>query len=360
MFTKPPVFGRRKPRHVVRIGLLVAVVCAPATSALGQTANTIPVIAGQGAGQGPGQGTGPVQAVDATSPTPTARPVTSGKVVVAAAASGQVPDTATPRPEAKAEGKAEVKVPRFSDPLADLAAETLLAMQARGSGPVSVVAPAATPDTAVVTVSNQAQVVGGTAPVATPTQPGSTSWTSAVISTDSLSDYLSGSAIEVPVAPATKNILSKLPTDPQVRYTSVLRQVSIAVASRIKGAKASDLEATWLRTDDRRMTVILTALAQVGTMYRYTGNQPGGFDCSGLTSYSWARAGVKLPRVSGDQISAATPRTPADLGVGDLIWHPGHIGLYLGVNDYMVHSPQTGKAVEVRPWGKAARFGTPL
>ena len=45
MFTKPPVFGRRKPRRVVRIGLLVAVVCVPATSALAQTANTIPVSA---------------------------------------------------------------------------------------------------------------------------------------------------------------------------------------------------------------------------------------------------------------------------------------------------------------------------
>lgn len=347
---QPFAFGRHNTLR--RCVVTVLALSAPAAAfgpVSAQTPNTIPISAGQ-----------PVTVPETVPPSGNAR-------VVAAAATSATETTAPIRSEAR--------VPRYSDPLADLAAETLRAMKARGVGTVTPVTPAGSsvsPDTNVVVangannvganvvvVSNQAQVVGAASPPSGASA-GSTNWTSAVVSTDSLSDYLSGKAIEVPVAPSTQTILAKLPSDPQVRYASALRQVSLSVASRIKGAKAADLEAVWLRTDDRRMTVILTALAQVGTMYRYTGNQPGGFDCSGLTSYSWSRVGVKIPRISTDQIAAATPKIPGELAVADLIWHPGHIGLYLGVNDYMVHSPQTGKAVEVRPWGKAVRWGSPL
>jgi cell wall-associated NlpC family hydrolase len=350
---------RRSHRILGAAFLGLSVPLSGLASVAAQTISTIPVQAGVGV----------AASTIAVSPG-------LGKVVVAAAATDVPVDTRpvavdTKPGEAKVEIKADVKTPRYSDAVADLAAETLRAMKDRGIGGVPAsTANAATPTAAssevsVQTVSGtQTQVVGGT-PVASaaPTSPasaGSVGWTSTVISTDQLSDYYTGNAVEVPVAPTTQTILAKLPTDPTGRYNSALRLVAQSVASRIKGAKAADLETVWLRTDDRRMTVILTALAQVGTSYRYTGNQPGGFDCSGLTSYSWAKAGIKIPRVSGDQINAFANKVQADLMVGDLLYRPGHIGLYLGVNDYMVHSPQTGKWVEVKPWGKVTRFASPL
>jgi peptidoglycan DL-endopeptidase CwlO len=318
-----------------------------------QTISTIPVLAG-----------GPTVA----STVPVAPP---GKIVVAAAASDAPIDSKIEGGVGTANAgssptKAEAKVPRYSDQLADLAAEALRSMKDRGIETVGVASVAPASEVTVQAISGpQTQVVGAPAksPTAAPAAPsadGSTGWTSTVISTDALSDYYSGKAIEVPVAPSTQTILAKLPSDPTNRYSTTIKLVAQGVAGRVKGAKAADLEAVWQRTDDRRMTVILTALAQVGTMYRYTGNQPGGFDCSGLTSYSWAKAGVKIPRTSSDQIAAFSNKAQADLAVGDLLWRPGHIGLYLGVGDLMVHSPQTGKAVEVRPWGKMVRFASPL
>jgi cell wall-associated NlpC family hydrolase len=330
---------RRSQRIVGTAFLGLSLPLSGLMSVSAQTTNTIPVQAGVG--------------VASTIPV---APSGSGKIVVAAAASDATFDT---RPLVDA--KLEVKTPRYSDALADLAAETLRAMKDRGIGgvPAAATAPVGSSEASVQTVSGtQTQVVGGTP--AAPQTPGSVGWTSTVISTDQLSDYFTGNAIEVPVAPQTQTILSKLPTDPTGRYNSALRLVAQSVAARIKGAKAADLEAVWLRTDDRRMTVILTALAQVGTSYRYTGNQPGGFDCSGLTSYSWAKAGVKIPRISADQINAFANKAQPDLMVGDLLYRPGHIGLFLGVSDYMVHSPQTGKWVEVKPWGKMTRFASPL
>lgn len=46
---------------------------------------------------------------------------------------------------------------------------------------------------------------------------------------------------------------------------------------------------------------VSVALAQLGKPYRWGAAGPGAFDCSGLTSWSLARVGVTIPRVSADQ-----------------------------------------------------------
>ena len=98
-----------------------------------------------------------------------------------------------------------------------------------------------------------------------------------------------------------------------------------------------------------------TALAQVGTPYIWGGDQPGGFDCSGLVQYSYAAAGLGLPRVAQAQFDAG-PRLPADatLTAGDLVFFGsspmavGHVGIYLG-DGQMVDAPHTGAVVRVEP-----------
>lgn len=120
------------------------------------------------------------------------------------------------------------------------------------------------------------------------------------------------------------------------------------------------LLAAWRTTSPQRLRVMLTALAQVGTAYRYGGNTPAGFDCSGLTSYSWASVGVRLPRTSTLQIEQVLPRELSQLRAGDLLWRPGHIGMSLGVPDIMVNATQTGRPVEVKRWGRVVRVGSPI
>ena len=93
------------------------------------------------------------------------------------------------------------------------------------------------------------------------------------------------------------------------------------------------------------------ALAQVGTPYRYGGSAPGGFDCSGLVQFSYARAGRSVPRTTSQLWQTAEPVGQEELRSGDILFFDiegkiAHVGLYLGDGDF-VHAPSTGRQVSV-------------
>lgn len=95
----------------------------------------------------------------------------------------------------------------------------------------------------------------------------------------------------------------------------------------------------------------LVALEQVGVPYRYGGNSPQGFDCSGLVQYSYSHAGVAVPRTTGQLWSAARTVERRDLRAGDLLFFNiegkmSHVGMYLG-DERFVHAPQSGRRVSV-------------
>lgn len=109
---------------------------------------------------------------------------------------------------------------------------------------------------------------------------------------------------------------------------------------------------------------VQAALAQQGVPYRYATSSPGvGFDCSGLTAYAWAQAGVGLPHQSRAQF-ASIPHVPKESAQpGDLIFFYSpisHVSIYLG-NGMQVHAPNTGTTVTVGSvnWGKVVGVGRP-
>lgn len=93
------------------------------------------------------------------------------------------------------------------------------------------------------------------------------------------------------------------------------------------------------------------ALDQVGVRYRYGGNGPQGFDCSGLVHYAYRQAGVSVPRTTGDLWAAAADVDRNDLRAGDILFFRiegkmSHVGMYLGERRF-VHAPQSGRRVSV-------------
>lgn len=124
--------------------------------------------------------------------------------------------------------------------------------------------------------------------------------------------------------------------------------------------------------------VIEAALAQRGVPYSWGGGNASGtsygiccspsgksgttvkgFDCSGLTVYAYAQAGIRLPRTAAAQAGVGQ-RIPAGLGtgalkVGDLVFYadaPGrdatiyHVGIYLG-SGQMINAPRPGAVVRL-------------
>jgi peptidoglycan DL-endopeptidase CwlO len=99
---------------------------------------------------------------------------------------------------------------------------------------------------------------------------------------------------------------------------------------------------------------VQAAESQIGVPYQWGAESPGvGFDCSGLTQWSWGQAGVSIPRTSEGQYGAVAHVPMSSVEPGDLIfWGSGgnatHVGIYVGNGD-VVHAPSTGGRVEVVP-----------
>jgi cell wall-associated NlpC family hydrolase len=97
-------------------------------------------------------------------------------------------------------------------------------------------------------------------------------------------------------------------------------------------------------------TAVRTACAQIGKPYVWGATGPGSFDCSGLTQYAWAAAGVRLTHFTGAQWNEGRSVSQEEARPGDLVFFFSdlhHVGVYVG-NGIMVHAPQPGSPVQMQ------------
>ena len=96
-------------------------------------------------------------------------------------------------------------------------------------------------------------------------------------------------------------------------------------------------------------SVIDIAMQFIGVPYVWGGASPGGFDCSGLVLYAYARVGVSLPHSSRAQFGYGVAVSRDSLQPGDLVFFGSpihHVGIYVGGGN-MVHAPNTGSSVRI-------------
>jgi cell wall-associated NlpC family hydrolase len=108
--------------------------------------------------------------------------------------------------------------------------------------------------------------------------------------------------------------------------------------------------------------MLSAAMSRLGMRYVWGGAGPTQFDCSGLVQWSFARAGIVMPRVAADQALTGPAVPVSQLQPGDLLFYHtdptapayiSHVAIYLG-NGWMIQAPEPGKNVEVVP----ADFGS--
>jgi peptidoglycan DL-endopeptidase CwlO len=127
-------------------------------------------------------------------------------------------------------------------------------------------------------------------------------------------------------------------------------RAKLLAATAAPKAQVAEIQATPVAAKSKGAAVaIQAALTQLGKPYSWGAAGPGAYDCSGLTMWSWAHAGVSLPHQSAEQQALGTPVSQSDLQPGDLVFFGSpayHVGLYLG-NGMMVHAPTTGDVVKI-------------
>ncbi len=96
--------------------------------------------------------------------------------------------------------------------------------------------------------------------------------------------------------------------------------------------------------------LVRVAAGLIGTPYKYGGDDPRGFDCSGLVFYSFDRLGIEVPRTAADQRRAASRIDVDALSPGDLVFFRNsarkvdHVGIYAGEGRF-IHAPRAGQVV---------------
>jgi peptidoglycan DL-endopeptidase CwlO len=103
----------------------------------------------------------------------------------------------------------------------------------------------------------------------------------------------------------------------------------------------------------RAAAAVAAAQSAVGRPYIWGANGPSGFDCSGLIQWSYAQAGVSLPRTSQGQRYAGRQVPLSEAQPGDVVTYrsdASHVGMYMG-NGQVIHAPYPGAPVRYDPVG---------
>jgi peptidoglycan DL-endopeptidase CwlO len=94
---------------------------------------------------------------------------------------------------------------------------------------------------------------------------------------------------------------------------------------------------------------VAEAKRQLNKPYKFGAAGPDSFDCSGLTQWAWAKAGVYMDHFTGSQYRSFPKVSLDQLQPGDLVFFNadlGHMGMYIG-GGQIIHAPRTGDVVRI-------------
>ena len=136
------------------------------------------------------------------------------------------------------------------------------------------------------------------------------------------------------------------------------------VTSRVGSAASRAFRGYPTLSSTALTTMIRAALSRRGKPYVWGGSGPNVFDCSGLVQWSFAQAGIVMPRVAADQALTGPAVPLSQAAPGDLLFYHtdptapnyiSHVAIYLG-HGLMEQAPEPGMNVEVVPVALGAGF----
>jgi cell wall-associated NlpC family hydrolase len=166
----------------------------------------------------------------------------------------------------------------------------------------------------------------------------------------------------------TKRIKSAVPRTTAVEPLVTPGASATAGATVAASAGSARSAPGGLLTPVQVMTMLRAAESRAGMPYVWGAAGPHAFDCSGLVQWSFAQAGVVMPRVAADQARTGPAVPVSRLVPGDLLFYhtdptaPGyisHVAIYLG-RDEMIQAPEPGLDVEIVPVDLGSDFAGAL
>jgi peptidoglycan DL-endopeptidase CwlO len=144
----------------------------------------------------------------------------------------------------------------------------------------------------------------------------------------------------------------------------LVSQADASGADGLAGVSASGIDGYPTLTSAQLVTMLRAAESRLGLPYVWGGDGPKVFDCSGLVQWSFAQAGVVMPRVAADQ-ALTGPRVPlSKLEPGDLLFYHtdpsapdyiSHVAIYVG-RGLMEQAPEPGLDVQIVPLALGPEF----
>lgn len=148
------------------------------------------------------------------------------------------------------------------------------------------------------------------------------------------------------------------------QFIDLSDKLAINVANFL-GINPRSMQLAWRAASVAHQRALMAGLTQIGVPYKEYGvAESVAFDCSGLIQFAWASAGYELPRGSSSQYAHSRRISMKHAQAGDLMWRPGHISMYLGVDGAILQSGRTGRSVELHLMDKRilswTRFANPI
>jgi cell wall-associated NlpC family hydrolase len=134
------------------------------------------------------------------------------------------------------------------------------------------------------------------------------------------------------------------------KMLSELARLDAEASARL--AKDAGVDLATISGSPAQIAVIKETMKYLGIPYVWAGATPsGGFDCSGLVLYVYAKFGVQFPHGATMQAHMGDPVSLSQAQPADLVFfgYPAfyhHVGIYIG-NGLFIEAPHTGDVVKV-------------
>lgn len=159
-------------------------------------------------------------------------------------------------------------------------------------------------------------------------------------------------AVGIEVAPLERETPAAAATP--VASTSTRGTTSNAATGAASTEVASSAPSVAAPVSGSGSDVVNYALQFVGAPYAAGGSTPSGWDCSGFVRYVYSHFGISTPRTSGAIRSAYTVVSASEALPGDIVWWPGHVGIYAGNGMHVAATnPSKGTAYQ-------SNYGNPV